>query len=157
MRVRHLVREPKEIQSDTNWKTEDLTRRYAPIFPRTTPIRGGWRWRSARAIGLSGNFVLLAKCNPARDNWQAILMALCDEGNASAVARFEQHSSHPGLHSHAHCERGGLEMGPSSLDDLVRVPRAGTNHRRNNAWSEGSFWEAAKSFFRVQEKTGPLL
>jgi hypothetical protein len=152
MRVRQLLREKKELQGDTNWKIEDLTHKNAPLFPKTTPIRSGWQWRSAKAIGQNGEYVLLAKCNPKRDNWQAILMRLADDGSASAVGRFEYHGSHPGLHAHAHCQRSGIESGPSSLDDLIRCPNAGSGayHRRNNAWTEESFWEAAKRFFRVQ-------
>lgn len=116
-------------------------------------------WRSARANGKSGKYVLLAQCNPRRDNWKAILMKLAEDGSASTVGRFEHHGSHPGLHAHAHCQRGGIESGPASLDDLIRVPQAGPEayHRRNNAWTEGSFWEAAKRHFRVQEIKGSLV
>ena len=124
MRVRHLVAEKKELEADTEWQTTDLQPRHAPIFPRTTPIRAGWKWRSARALGPSGEYVLLAKCNPNRDNWQAFLILTADDGS-SVVGRFEHHGSHPGLHVHAHCERSGVEMGPHGLDDLVRVPNAG--------------------------------
>lgn len=158
MRVRHLIASKKELQSDTDWHTSDLQPRYAPIFPKTTPIRAGWKWRSARASSSEGEYILLAKCNPRRDNWQAFLISTADDG-ASVVGRFEHHGSHPGLHAHAHCERGGIEIGPRGLDDLVRIPAAGSksHHRRTNAWTESGFWEAAKSFFRVQEKKGPLL
>jgi hypothetical protein len=158
MRVRRLIRLEKELLSDTDWKTTDLQPRFAPIFPKTTPIRAGWRWRSARASGAEGEYVLLAKCNPPRDNWQACLILTLDEG-ASVVGRFEHHGSHPGLHAHAHCERGGVETGTRGLDDLVRVPAAGSTsyHRRRNAWSENGFWEAAKRFFRIKERKGPLI
>lgn len=159
MRVRHLIGLKKEILTETEWQTTDLQPRHAPIFPKTTPIRAGWRWRSARASGKDADFVLLAKCNPKRDNWQAFLIAATTDGSYSVVGRFEHHGSHPGLHVHAHCERSGVEVGTRSLDDLARIPAAGSNsyHRRTNAWTEGSFWEAAKRFFRVSEKRGPLL
>ena len=159
MRVRQIIEEKKELESDTSWKTEDLTRKFAPLFPKTTPIRSGWQWRSARTSGKSGEYILLAKCNPRRANWQAILMKLTEDGNASVVGRFEYHGSHPGLHAHAHCQRSGIELGTLSLDDLIRVPQVGPGayHRRNSAWTEGSFWEAAKRFFRIQERKGPLL
>lgn len=158
MRVRKLIASAKEIHSDTGWLNTDLQPRYAPIFPKTTPIRAGWKWRSARASSAEDEYVLLAKVNPPRDNWQAFLIRTVDEG-ACVVGRFEHHGSHPGLHAHAHCERGGIETGPRGLDDLVRVPAAGSNsyHRRRNAWSENGFWEAAKRFFRIKEKRGTLL
>lgn len=159
MRVRYLVREPKQIETDSGWQAIDLPPRHAPLFVRTTPIRAGWRWRSARAIGLNNRFILLAKINPLRDKWQAILMVLGDDGPASAVARLEYHGSHPGLHAHADCRRGGVESGTASLDDLERFPKAGagSHHRRQRGWSENGFWEAAKRFFRMQEMKGPLL
>jgi hypothetical protein len=158
MRVRHLIASEKELQSDTDWQTTDLQPRYAPIFPKTTPIRAGWKWRSARANNTDAEYVLLAKCNPGRDNWQALLLLNSDTG-ASVVGRFEHHGTHPGLHAHAHCERSGLETGPRGLDDLARIPAAGSKsyHRRTNAWTEHSFWMAATRFFRVQDKKGPLL
>lgn len=159
MRLRQIIKEKKEIKSDTSWKTEDLTRKFAPIFPKTTPIRSGWKWRSARTSGSNSEYILLAKCNPRRANWQATLMKLTEDGNASVVGRFEHHGSHPGLHVHAHCQRGGIEPGPASLDDLIRIPQAGPKayHRRNNAWTERSFWEAAKRHFHVEETKGALL
>lgn len=158
MRVRHLIEEKKELQTDSGWRTDDLTRKNAPIFSKTTPIRAGWKWRSAKAVSDEGDYILLAKCNPRRDNWQAILMKL-DDDLASVVGRFEHHGTHPGLHAHTHCQRSGIETGHSSLDDLARFPAAGSGsyHRRNNAWTEVGFWEAAKRFFRVDEKRGPLL
>ena len=159
MRVRKLIREQKTLGTDTNWQTRDLQPRYAPLFTRTLPIRGGWQWRSGKATGDTGNFVLLAKCNPAYDNWQAILIFVGDDGTASAVTRFEHHGSHPGLHAHAHCERSGVEPGSTSLDDLVRAPKAeqGRYHRRRNSWTPDTFWVAAKRFFRIQESIGSLL
>ena len=158
MRVRHLISSKKELQSDTDWHEDDLQPRYAPIFPKTTPIKAGWKWRSAKASNSEGEYVLLAKCNPRRDNWQAWLILSTDEGSA-VVGRFEHHGSHPGLHAHAHCERSGIVTGPQGLSDLVRIPAAGIRsyHRRTHAWTESGFWEAAKNFFRIQEKKGPLL
>lgn len=75
---------------------------------------------------------------------------------AAVVARFETHGSHPGVHGHAHCERGGIEVGASGLDNLVRCPPADHVHRRTNAWTESTFWDAARSFFRVRDDFGPL-
>ena len=158
MRVRHLIESKKQLQSDTNWRYDDLKPRFAPIFPKTTPIKAGWKWRSARASCDEGACILLAKCNPRRDNWQAFLMLDADEGT-SVIARFEHHGTHPGLHAHAHCERSGIETGPQGLDNLVRIPIAGSKsyHRRTNAWTEHRFWEESKKFFRIQEKKGSLL
>ena len=78
------------------------------------------------------------------------------DAGASLVGRFEYHSSHPGLHAHAHCERSGIEMGGSSIDNLVRFPPADGKHRRMSAWTEATFWEASKRFFRVRQNQGTL-
>ena len=159
MRVRHIIIEKKELQSDSDWRVDDLTRKNAPIYSKTKPIPSGWKWRSAKATGESGEYVLLGLCNPNRDKWQAILMKLADDGGASAVGRFEHHGSHPGLHVHAHCQRSGIEQGAGSLNDLTRFPKSGSDsyHRRKNAWTERGFWEAAKRFFRIEEQKGSLL
>lgn len=157
MRVRHIVRERKTIESDSRWSTKDLQPRHAPIYAKTKPIRAGWRWRSARARGQDGReFILLAECNPPRDNWKAMLIVETVDG-PSVVVRFEHHGSHPGLHIHVHCERSGVETGAGGMDSLDRMPGPGSLHRRANGWTEHVFWEAAKRFFRIEEEKGPLI
>lgn len=150
MRVRHLIARTKAQRSDTGWMTNDMPPRYSPIYAKTRPIRGGWKWRSARGEAGATRFILTALCNARRDNWQAYLMVETADG-VSVVARFEHHGSHPGLHAHAHCEWGGVEAGASGLDGLVRIPKAGEVHRRTQAWTEGTFWEAARRFFKFAD------
>jgi hypothetical protein len=159
MRVRHLIIEPKNLESDSGWKADDLTPRNAPIFVKTKPIRAGWKWRSARASGRSGQFILLAECNTRRANWKAMLMLVNPDRTASVIARFEQHGSHPGLHIHSDCTRSGIETGATSIDGLLRIPDAGADsyHRRVSSWTENSFWEASKKFFRAHDREGDLL
>jgi hypothetical protein len=151
MRLRHLIQSAKIQHSDTGWMTSDMPPRHSPIYNRTRPIRAGWKWRAAHCSRGEDRFILTALCNVKRDNWQAYLMAGTVAG-ASVVARFEYHGSHPGLHCHGHCERGGIEAGASGLDSLMRFPKAGAPHRRTNAWTEHTFWEAARRFFRVRDE-----
>ena len=158
MRIRHLITANKMLQSDTGWKNSDIKPKHAPVFPKTTPIGAGWEWRSGGAIcNTTGRYyVLLAKCNPNKGNWQATLMLSAEDG-ASVVSRFEHHGTRPGLHAHAHCDRGGIETGPKGMD-LPRIPAASNRHRRIKAWmTKNEFWEAAKTFFRVHDKKGPLI
>ena len=156
MRICRLIIEEKTQESDSGWRSDDLQPRHSPVFTRTRPIRAGWRWRSARAVAGERQFVLVVLCHPGRNNWQAMLI-LCTESGGSLVGRYEYHGNHPGLHAHAHCWRGGNEIGPGSVDNLLRVPSSGVPHRRRFAWTENSFWEAARRFFRVKEGKGPLL
>lgn len=156
MRVRHLIKERKTQETDTGWRRDDMQPRYAPVFTRTRPVRSGWQWRSARAESAERQYILNALCSPVRDNWQATLILFAEAG-ASVVGRYEYHGSHPGLHVHADCERGGLELGSISIDNLPRRPPAESFHRRTSAWTENTFWEAARRFFRVEERKGPLL
>lgn len=155
MRVRHLVSDPKVLKSDTNWRTTDLQPKHAPIYAKTRPIRAGWEWRSAKAESGSRQYILVALCNPPRDNWQAMLIVETGNG-ASMVARLEYHGSHPGLHAHSHCDRSGIELGGASIDNLPRFPPAGHTHRRTAAWTKIQFWNAAREFFRIKEKLGDL-
>jgi hypothetical protein len=150
MRVRRLIATPKLQTSDTGWSANDMPPRHCPIYTKTRPIRAGWKWRSAACeVGGTRHF-LVALCNTRRDNWQAFLIVDTTIG-VSVVARFEHHGSHPGLHGHAHCDRGGVETSASGLDGLVRTPPSGAVHRRTNAWTEQTFWEAARRFFRVTD------
>lgn len=157
MRIRKLIIERKTQESDSGWRSDDLQPRYSPVFTRTRPIRAGWRWRSARAVSGEREFVLVALCHPGRNNWQAMLILCTENGGGSLVGRYEYHGNHPGLHAHTHCRRGGIEIGPSSVDNLLRVPSSGTRHRRHFALTENGFWEVARRFFRVRERKGPLL
>jgi hypothetical protein len=156
MRARNLIKERKTQQSDTDWRRDDMQPRHAPVFTRTRPVRSGWQWRSAKAESVERQYILYALCNPARDNWHATLI-LYAEADASVVGRYEYHGSHPGLRVHADCERSGLELGSISVDNLPRRPPAQSFHRRTSAWIENTFWEAARRFFRVEERKGPLL
>jgi hypothetical protein len=156
MRIRSLITAKKVQTTDTSWSHADLQPRHAPIYKRTKPIRAGWQWRSAQAESGNAKFVLLAECNPRRGGWKAALI-LETENGASVVSRLEDHMSHPGLHLHADCDRGGQEIGASGLDGLGRRPSAGARHRRLQAWTENAFWEAAKTFFRIEERKGPLI
>lgn len=156
MRVRHIIEDRKALRSDSQWSTSDLRPKHAPIYSKTKPIRAGWKWRSARAESETAKYILIAECNPSRDNWKAVLIVEEDAGH-SVVARYEYHSSHPGLHAHAHCVRSGVETGTSGLDNLARFPSNDQPHRRTQAWTENTFWEAAKSFFRIEEPRGPLI
>lgn len=156
MRVRQLAGQAKVLVSDTGkWATSDLPPRHAPHYLKSRPIRNGWKWRAARARVGSTDYVLTGLCNPSRDNWQAVLTVELP-GGASVIARFEAHGSHPGLHVHGHCVRGGIELGAKGLNDLARIPDVSKPHRRTNAWTEITFWDAAKRFFRIAHAPLPL-
>ena len=157
MRLRKLIKERKVLQSDTNWRSDDLQHRHSWIFEKTKPIRAGWIWRSVTAQGAQREYIFLTQCNPAKDEWKAWLIVKTASGQPSLVSRLEYHGSHPGLHVHAHCDRGGLEEGPMSIDGLVRTPSADASHRRVNAWRESTFWEQARRHFRIEHPQGTLL
>jgi hypothetical protein len=151
MRVRRTVRLRKVMGDHSGgWSKKDLPPRWCPVFLRKRPIAGDWQWRAARAASGAREFTVVAQCNPSRGNWKALLIERADSG-ASVVARFEYHSGHPGLHIHSHCERSGLETGPTSLDALARIPPANARHRRTHAFTLQSFWEAALRFFNIVE------
>ena len=124
MRVRHLIQQKTRQKTDTGWSSNDLPPRHAPIYSKIRPIRAGWKWRSATYDANGVKFILTALSNSRRDNWQSFLMVETTSG-VSVVARFEHHGSHPGLHGHGHCDRGGIEVGATGLDHLIRAPKAG--------------------------------
>lgn len=155
MRVRHLIKLPKVQTTDTAWRDDDMPPRACPIFSKSRPTRAGWRWRSARAKADGHEFVLVALTNVRRGDLKATLMIQTPAGY-SVVGRYEFHASHPGLHIHAHCGRGGIENGASGMDDLARIPRADRRHNHVAALSVSTFWEEARRFFRINDDLGPL-
>lgn len=153
MRVRHLVAEPKTIASDTRWRMDDMAPRFSGLYTKTKPIRAGWQWRSVVAVSEQKEYIFLVQGHEDKDNWGAWLVLRTDSGY-SLVTRFEYHGSHPGFHIHAHCDRGGIEDGTGSINDLVRIPKATSGTvitlRRD------SFWEQARVKFRISFPKGSL-
>jgi hypothetical protein len=49
-----------------------------------------------------------------------------------------------------------MEVGASSVDGLIRIPKAKAYHRRTSAWTDETFWNATKKFFHVRDEIGPL-
>lgn len=149
MRVRKIIAQPKLLDQGTGkWSDKDLPPRWCPTNAKSKPMRVGWQWRAAKVSGASGLFILVAECNPLRGNWKSILIAETSAGH-SVVARFEHHESHPGTHIHSHCDRSGVEVGPSGMDGLARIPPASARHRRSNTWTPDGFWQASLTFFRI--------
>jgi hypothetical protein len=157
MRVRHLVLERKALHNDSGWRDSDLPPRHSWIFPKTKPRRNGWAWRSINAKGDSGEYLLLLQCNPNKDNWKAWLIFQLSQGRYSLVSRLESHGDHPGLHVHTHCDRSGIEEGPSGIDGLIRIPQNSEYHRRRNAWRKNTFSEIALRHFHIEFTVGPLI
>lgn len=158
MRVRHIINRPKTLQSDTGWRQDDLQPRHAPYFAKTLPVRRHWKWRSLVAQDADGHeYVLVVRCNVVKGDWQAVLCRKVPDSEASVISRFEYHEDHPGIHAHSHCDRSGVETGAAGLNGLARAPGGNTFHRRKITWTENSFLEESKRFFRIREKKGELL
>lgn len=154
MRVRHLVAEPKTISSDTRWRLDDMAPRFSGLYAKTKPIRAGWQWRSVIALSEHKEYIFLVQGHEEKDNWGAWLV-LKTSGGHSLVTRFEYHGSHPGFHVHAHCERGGIEEGTGSINDLVRIPKA-TSDGTVITLRRDKFWEQARVKFRISFPKGSL-
>ena len=156
MRVRKLIKCQKDLVTSTSWSHGKLTKRHAPVFEKTRPIRAGWQWRSGKATNQDDDYVLLALCNPGKDNWKAILMAKLTDG-WSTVARLEYHASHPGLHVHSDCRNSGLQTGPPSMDIRNRIPKTDQRHLRIQGWTCDGFWNRAMQFFKISDPGGSFL
>lgn len=155
MRVRKLLAIAKVQTTDTLWRSDDLPPRHFPVYPKTRPMRAGWQWRSARAEGDGLEFIMTSLVNIVRGDLKSTLIVETP-GGYSVVSRYEFHSSHPGLHAHAHCERAGIEVGATGMGDLLRVPPADAKHRHTAPISHSTFWEESRRFFRVKDDLGPL-
>lgn len=144
--------------ADTGWRDGVIHKQQAPWHEAGIQDRESWKWRSITArSNRDVNYILLIRFRLVNLNCQAILGRKV-EGGWSAVGRYEYHSDHPGLHLHAHCDRGGLETGPTSLDNLQRIPERLSRCRQSRAdWTKDSFLNAARQFYRVVEPKGSLL
>jgi len=155
VRVRRATGKSKLQITDTLWRDDDMPPRFCPIYTKTRPARAGWRWRSARADAGDEEFMLVALVHPKRGDMKSTLLVKRDEGY-SVVSRYEFHSSHPGLHVHAHCDRAGIEIGASGMDELQRVPPSKGRVTRQVPLSISTFWEESRRFFRIKDDIGPL-
>jgi len=156
MRVRHLVRQAKTITSDTTWRDDPLPPRHSGIYPKTRPPKPNWKWRSAQAHCGNDEYILLCEVNEETDNWRAwLILKLNDQG--SIVARYEYHGSHPGIHVHADCIRGGIETGPSSINVTLRIPAVNSDRMRPPPSRRDLFWDIARTYFRMDYAVGSLI
>ena len=155
MRVRHIAAIQKVQVDDTQWSLSDVPPRRCPINSKTKPIRAGWQWRSIKAEGGGRKFIAYAEANIRRGDYKSILIEDTPSG-FSVIARFEYHSSHPGLHVHAHCERGGIEIGATGMGNLIRIPPVNKKHRRIAAFTLSTFWQEARRFYNIVDDNGPL-
>lgn len=154
MRVRHLVAQHKVLSGDTGWKDEDIPPRYTGVYSKTRPNRAGWRWRSAVAATEHNEYIFFTHIHVEKDKWNSWLVSKLDDG-CSIVARFEYHGSHPGVHLHAHCDRGGIEVGPGSIDGLARIPKSSVGPEIE--LTPDRFWNLARERFRIEFPKGTLL
>lgn len=156
MRIRHIVEAKKTISTDTNWRDGELPSKHSAVYPRTMPVRPGWKWRSALASDGEQEYILLCQVNEGKDNWLAWLVRKTEQGG-SLVSRYEFHGNHPGLHVHADCTRGGIEFGPTSIKVALRIPRAYYRSTRPAPARPDLFWKNACAHFRCDYAKGVLL
>lgn len=149
-----MIGEAKTLSGDTGWRHDDIPPRYTGVYPKTRPNRAGWQWRSAVATSEHREYVFFTYVNEQKDKWNSWLVVKLDQG-ASLVARFEYHGSHPGRHIHAHCERGGIDAGPASIDGLARVPK--TSSGPPMQLTPDRFWNMSRERFRIDFPKGSLI
>lgn len=156
MRIRHIITSQKVIQTDTAWRTDAMPPRLSGIYPKSLPARAHWKWRSALAEDAKCEYILLCQVNESKANWLAWLIRKTAAGG-SLISRYEYHGSHPGLHVHADCTRGGIDVGPSGLDKLLRIPSSNFRMSRPAPTRLDLFWKNACSHYRMDYKKGDLL
>ncbi|WP_207903838.1 hypothetical protein [Martelella mediterranea] len=148
----------KSEQSDTGWRDGPIGPKFTGgLYKKSLNIGPAWKWRSAVATDGEKEYILLCRVNEQKDNWKAWLI-LSTESGASVVSRFEDHGNHPGIHIHAHCERSGIEDGPTSIGGLIRIPAAASRQRstRRRATTPEIFWRLAADHFRITFVQGTL-
>lgn len=156
MRVRHIISSKKTISADTSWKTTAIPTKHSGIFPKSMPVGPAWQWRSALAFDGEKEYILLCRVNLSKDNWLAWLIGKNSSG-WSLVGRYEYHGNHPGLHVHADCERGGIEVGPTSIKTYLRIPRVSSRGTRPSPSRLDLFWKNACQHYRMDYEKGDLL
>lgn len=132
----------------TLWSSDPLPPRYS-ASPKARPMPRGTEWRSACAIHGELVFFVTTIVQPAFANWQALLILQGSDGRR-ALARWEEHADHAGIHAHAWCDGRPVPSGALSLDAPVRLPATRRHHRRTGLlWTKDSFWVAACRRFGV--------
>lgn len=151
--TRRQIAQRKVIETDTGWKNGKIPPRHAPIFTATKRLASHWKWRSLRLRpepADAAGFVLLIEASPAYGKWKALLLAEVGEGDWSCVARVEDQPGKTGLHAHATCD-AEPRIGAVSLDHSTRWPAHDAPHRRQQAWTEASFFDTACAIYRIVE------
>jgi hypothetical protein len=150
MRTIQYILDTKTIESDTKWQTKDIPPKHYPIYKKSYPSRSGWIWRSLRLKSNTSEYVLTLRCNPVKDNWQAVLMVV-STSQSFAINRYEYHGSHPGTHVHSGCDN----LDKTEMSDWIRIPNSADTHRRRDKnYTESSFYSECVKLFRIKVRIG---
>lgn len=165
MKARAAIGTVKRVADKGEWKlitgTSKMPKNAFPIGTNSPVVFArNWNWRVDRLEGGAGEtYRLLTAFNGHKEEYRAWL-AIDYGKNATLLARYEFHGSHPGWHCHAPCDDIGVsDPGALRTRGCSRLPAAKGFHRSQefDTTSKERALARSFSFYRVSAETGDLL
>jgi hypothetical protein len=152
--LRALVRAPKRILNDGEWKAGVMPRTAFPLSRSGNKAYrlGNRRWRVVLFEALGLRCRMLIQYHPGLGQYQAS-WGVEHEGDIKVVAQLEYHPTHGGWHVHACCSDiadvpAGIRRGP--WNKLLHG--RGTRHRMAAPTSDDSAFQRAMLVFGVDRR-----
>ncbi len=167
VRLREIVRAPKDEIKIGNWHSGKVPKADFPIWRAPYGLGSSYRWavitfRAEPEGAAHAECRVLVVVNKSKQKFEAILGVMGANGALKVLCSYEHHPSEPGWHAHAtHDDSETLSHGFMRGPWIKRVPGPDKKHRasRHAKFEIGD--ESAAIRFAIDcykiEKKGPLL
>lgn len=156
------IKERKKIIDAGSWQSGKISSKLFPTYQQPVlPAKATWRCTKLAVISEfpgGPDLRLLIAVQPSKNCFHAWLGQIVGQ-KICILAVLEDHSTHPGLHCHAVCDRGLPEyLGSVRYPGMMVAPTGDSHRRRTFSWSEPKALGEAFRFFNVIDKPeGTLL
>lgn len=162
MRLREIVRAPKDDINIGQWRSGKVPRAEFPLARGPYNLGTAYKWNVITFRALEAECRVLVVFNEAKQRYEAILGVMGPRGTMRVLCSYEYHASEPGWHCHAtHDDSETLSHGFMRGPWVKRVPGPKkvhrlTKHPRFRIGDEAAAVRFAAERYRI-EKKGPLL
>lgn len=133
MRLKEVIKKPKENVNWGNWKSGPVPRKEFPLSKHKKSVYSlgpSYRWRVCKFSIGDNNFRVWIMFRQDLEKYAAWLGQEHDS-DMVVLARYEFHGNHPGWHTHAVCgNEDEIIPGRSNTPLHVRIPMTRSQHRR---------------------------
>lgn len=162
MRLRDIIRAPKDAIKIGQWRSGKVPRADFPLARGPYSVGSAFRWNVIAFQALGAECRVLVIFNAPKQIYEAVLGVIGSKGIMRVLCSYEYHASEPGWHTHAtHDDSESLSNAVMRGPWVKRVPGTRKKHRlaKHKNFTIGDETEAIRfaiARYKI-EKKGPLL